>query len=75
MTVTVRKNNILKVDNELPNASEIKKLEKKDRVITVYIGKPQVPFDEMFGAEPRILINEKFDSIENFGSIMLKKIN
>ena len=75
MTVTVMKNDILKVDNDLPNASEIKKLEKKDRVITVYIGKPQVPFNEILGAEPRIQINDKFVAIKNFGSVMLEKIN
>ena len=36
MTVTVMKDSSLKVVNVLPNANEIKKLEKKDRV--VYIG-------------------------------------
>lgn len=75
MTVTVMKNDTLIVANELPNATEIKKLEKKDRIITVYIGKPQEPFDVMLGDEPKIQVNKKFVSIENFGSVMLSNIN
>ena len=40
MTVTVMKDSSLKVDNILPNANEIKKLEKKDRIIYIYAGAP-----------------------------------
>ena len=36
MTVTVMKDSSLKVDNILPNANEIKKLEKKDRIVKSY---------------------------------------
>lgn len=75
MTVTVMKNDTLKVANELPIASEIKNLEKKDRVITVYVGKPQRPFDVVLGSEPKIQVNDKFVSIENFGLTILEEIN
>jgi biopolymer transport protein ExbD len=75
MTVTVMKDDALKVTNELPNASEIKKLEKKDRIITVYIGKPEERFQAMLGTESKIQIDDKFVSIENFGSVMLEKIS
>lgn len=75
MTVTVMKNDTLKVANELPNASEIKKLEKKDRIITVYVGKPKQPFDVALGTEPKIQVNNKFVSIENFGFTILEEIN
>lgn len=75
MTVTVMKDDTLKVVNELPNASEIKKLEKKDRVITVYVGKPAKPFDDLLGSEPKIQIDDKFVSLANFGLTMLEKIN
>lgn len=75
MTVTVMKDDTLKVTNELPNASEIKKLEKKDRVLTVYVGKPEKPFDVALGSEPKIQVNDKFVSIENFGWTILEEIN
>lgn len=75
MTVTVMKDDTLKVANELPNAIEIKKLEKKDRIITVYIGKPEERFEEMLGKEPKIQVADKFVSIANFGSVILEEIN
>lgn len=75
MTVTVMKDDTLKVSNELPNATEIKKLEKKDRVITVYIGKPNDRFVKAVGKEPKIQMNDKFVSLKNLGSVLLEKIN
>jgi biopolymer transport protein ExbD len=75
MTVSVMKDDSLKVANELPNASEIKKLEKKDHIITVYVGKPEQPFDVILGTEPKIQVNDKFVSIENFGLTILEEIN
>ncbi|MDC0008211.1 biopolymer transporter ExbD, partial [bacterium] len=51
MTVTVMKNNDIKVKNELPKANEIKKLEKKDRVLTIYVGAPSDEFASVFGTE------------------------
>ena len=51
MTVTVMKDSSLKVENNLPRASEIKKLEKKDRVITIYVGRPTPEYAKVFGTE------------------------
>ena len=49
MTVTVMKDSSLKIENTLPNANEIKKLDKKDRVIYVYAGKPTREYQKAFG--------------------------
>ncbi|MEP3207866.1 MAG: biopolymer transporter ExbD [Maribacter sp.] len=75
MTVTVMKDDSLKVVNELPNATEIKKLEKKDRVITLYIGKPTKPFDQILGEYPKIQIDDRFVGVEEVGSRILEAIN
>ncbi|MFS4493292.1 ExbD/TolR family protein [Maribacter sp. 2308TA10-17] len=75
MTVTVMKDDSLKVVNELPNATEVKKLEKKDRIITIYIGKPAKPFDEVLGEQPKIQINDSFISISDVGAKVLEAIN
>ena len=48
MTVTVMKDSSLMVDNVLPNASEVKKLEKKDRVLYIYVGKPTREYQKIF---------------------------
>lgn len=71
MTVTVMKDSSLKVDNILPNASEVKKLEKKDRVIYIYVGKPTKEYERVFGTEPKIQLNDKFASPSEVGDYIL----
>ena len=71
MTVTVMKDSSLKVDNVLPNASEVKKLEKKDRVIYIYVGKPTREYEKTFGTEPKIQLNDKFASASEVGDYIL----
>lgn len=71
MTVTVMKDSSLKVENVLPNASEIKKLEKKDRVIYIYVGKPTREYEKVFGTEPKIQLNDKFANPSEVGDYIL----
>ncbi|MEW2920234.1 MULTISPECIES: ExbD/TolR family protein [Flavobacteriaceae] len=71
MTVTTMKDSSLLVENTLPNASEIKKLEKKDRVIYIYVGKPTQEYQKVFGTEPRIQLNDKFAKVDEVGSYIL----
>ncbi len=71
MTVTVMKDSSLKVENVLPNASEIKKLEKKDRVIYIYVGKPTQEYQKVFGSEPKIQLNDKFANATDVGDYIL----
>jgi len=71
MTVTVMKDSTVKVENTLPNASEIKKLEKKDRIITIYVGAPTPEYQSTFGSEPKIQLNDKFSSPSEVGDFIL----
>ncbi|MEO0570235.1 MAG: biopolymer transporter ExbD [Bacteroidota bacterium] len=71
MTVTTMKDSSLLVQNTLPNASEIKKLEKKDRVIYIYVGKPTREYQSVYGTEPKIQLNDKFASVGEVGSYIL----
>ena len=59
------------VANTLPNASEIKKLEKKDRVIYIYVGTPTQEYQKVFGSEPKIQLNDKFANVDEVGSFIL----
>lgn len=74
MTVTVMKNDVLKVENILPNASEIKKLEKKDRVIYIYVGKPTQSYVQVAGTEPKIQLNDKLANVSDVGAYVLGEI-
>ena len=63
MTTTVMREVDLKVNIRLPNASEAKKLEKKSLVSFIYIGEPSLPYQKMFGTEPRIQLNDQFKNV------------
>ncbi|AKA35489.1 MAG: biopolymer transporter ExbD [Muricauda sp.] len=71
MTVTTMKDSSLLVQNTLPNASEVKKLEKKDRVIYIYVGKPIKEYQKVFGTEPKIQLNDKFADVGEVGAYIL----
>ena len=58
----------LKIDlsaSSLPQATEIKKLEKKSLVSYIYVGKPLPQYQNMFGTEPRIQLNASFASVSD----------
>lgn len=71
MTVTVMKDSTVKVANELPQANEIKKLEKKDRVITIFVGAPSKEYAKTYGTEPKIQLNDKFANADEVGDYIL----
>jgi len=71
MTVTVMKDSTIKVENTLPNATEIKKLEKKDRVIYIYVGKPTREYESVYGTESKIQLNDKFANVKEVGDYIL----
>lgn len=73
MTVTVMKDSTLKVENTLPNASETKKLEKKDRVLYIYVGAPTSQYASKFGKEPKIQLNDKFADPSQVGDYILQE--
>lgn len=73
MTVTTMKDSTLMVENSLPNASEVKKLEKKDRVLYIYVGKPTREYQKIYGTESKIQLNDKFASVSEVGDFILQE--
>ena len=73
MTVTVMKDSSLMVQNTLPTASEVKKLEKNDRVLYIYVGKPTREYQKVFGTEPKIQLNDKFANVSEVGDFILQE--
>ncbi len=60
MTVTVMKDNSLMVENKLPTADSVEKLNRKnDRVMYIYAGKPVAGYEDA-GKEAIIQLNDKF---------------
>lgn len=63
MVATVMRDNTLMIENNLPSADQVEKLEK-DRSMFIYAGKPGQGYKK-YGTEARIQINDKFSSLEN----------
>ena len=73
MTVTTMKDSSIMVENTLPNATETKKLEKIDRVLYIYVGKPTREFQKTYGTEPKIQLNDKFADVSEVGDFILQE--
>ena len=64
MVATVMRENTLKIKNALPLADQIEKLDKKNPVSYVYIGKPSENY-KRYGNQPRIQLNDDFADVSD----------
>jgi biopolymer transport protein ExbD len=60
MVSTTMREVTINVKQQLPGATEVRKLEKKSLVSYVYIGQPRLAFQRLYGTEPRIQLNDAF---------------
>ncbi|MEM8848031.1 MAG: biopolymer transporter ExbD, partial [Bacteroidota bacterium] len=65
----------LLVENTLPQAKELSKLDKKDRIIEIYVGKPSVKYASVLGSEPKIQLNNKLSSIKDVRTYVLSELS
>ncbi|EIJ38558.1 ExbD/TolR family protein [Galbibacter orientalis] len=71
MTVTTMKDSSLMIKNELPYADQVQKLDKKDRVIYIYAGKPSPRYQDKFGTAAKIQLNDKFADVSEVANYVL----
>ncbi|MCY3997911.1 MAG: biopolymer transporter ExbD [Flavobacteriaceae bacterium] len=71
MVATVMRDSTLMVSNVLPTADQVQKLDKKDRIMYIYAGKPSIRYRETFGNQARIQLNDKFADVEDVGPFVL----
>ncbi len=57
--------------SDLPDATEIKKLEKKSLVSYIYVGKPKENIQNIYGTEPRIQLNSSFADLTDIYEYIL----
>ncbi|TBN03239.1 biopolymer transporter ExbD [Hyunsoonleella flava] len=62
MVATVMRENELKIKNSLPVANQVEKLDKKNPVSYIYMGKPSANYKQ-YGTEARIQLNDDFASV------------
>ncbi|GHA23757.1 biopolymer transporter ExbD [Salinimicrobium marinum] len=65
MVATVMRQNTLKIQNVLPYADQVEKLDKKDLVMYIYAGKPSSRYQANAGTEARIQLNDNFASVND----------
>jgi biopolymer transport protein ExbD len=71
MTVTVMRDNTLMIENRLPVANQVQKLDKKDRVIYIYAGKPNQQYQKAYGTQAKIQLNDKFADVKDVAPYIL----
>ena len=69
MVATVMRENSLKIKNALPVANQVEKLDKKNPVSYIYMGKPSLGY-EKFGTESRIQLNDQFADLTEVGAFI-----
>jgi len=71
MVTTVLRETELLVENKLPSASQLTKLEQKSLVSYIYVGKPKDT--EQYGTEPRIQVNDVLISPDQIPMFVLQE--
>lgn len=70
MVSTTMREVTLMVQNNMPQATQIAKLEKKSLVSNIYVGKPTLQYQKAYGTEPRIQLNDRFATLEELGAFV-----
>jgi biopolymer transport protein ExbD len=70
MVATVMREDTLMIENKLPSADQIEKLEKKDLVMYIYAGKPSSNYKAQYGTEARIQLNDKFADVSEIAAFI-----
>ncbi|CAM4088040.1 ExbD/TolR family protein [Gillisia hiemivivida] len=63
MVATVMRQNTLMIENKLPFADQVEKLDRKELVSYIYAGKPSERYQKTAGSEARIQLNDKFAAV------------
>lgn len=63
MVVTVMREDTLLIENRLPLADQVEKLEKKNPISYIYAGKPAQGYKKLYGTEARLQLNDKLAEI------------
>jgi len=69
MVATVMRQNTLMIENDLPFADQVEKLDKKDLVMYVYVGKPSQNYTK-YGTEAKIQLNDKFADVSDIAAFI-----
>lgn len=72
MVATVMRQNTLKIENNLPFADQVEKLDKKNLVMYIYAGKPSQNYKQ-YGTEAKIQLNDDFADVKDIASFIAQE--
>lgn len=75
MTVTTIDNSELLVDNELPEATAVNKLDKKDRIIEIYVGTPKKNLKKVLGTSAQIQLDDRIAHLNDVVPYVLGELS
>ncbi|MFN4198192.1 MAG: ExbD/TolR family protein, partial [Flavobacterium sp.] len=73
MVATVLRDNELLITNDLPKADQVTKLEKKDRVMFIFAGKPHERYANTLGTGDRIQLNDRLSDVKDIRDFVIKE--
>jgi len=71
MVVTVLRQSELKIKVVTPGATELTKLEDKQLVNFIYIGKPTERYKDLYGTAPQLQLNDKISKLNEIPFFLL----
>ncbi|BAO54531.1 ExbD/TolR family protein [Nonlabens marinus] len=75
MVATVMREDELMIENRLPTANQVEKLESKNKLIYIYIGKPSPQYQKTFGTTDVIQLGDKISSVSEVQTYVNTKRN
>ena len=75
MVATVMRDTELKLKINLPYADQVQKLEKKQLVSYIFVGKPTERYRKKFGDKDKIQLNDKFADLNDIQPFVLAERN
>ena len=73
MVSTTMRDSTVMVQVKVPDATEIKKLQKKSLVSYINVGPPMKKYIATFGTEPRIQLNDQFATVEDIKQFIVSE--
>ncbi|MGJ8683616.1 MAG: ExbD/TolR family protein [Nonlabens sp.] len=65
MVATVMRDDEMLVENKLPSANQVEKLEDKNKLVNIYIGKPGTSYRSTFGNNDVVQLGDKISRVED----------
>ena len=65
MVATVMRDDEMLVENSLPAANQVEKLEDKKKLVNIYIGKPSSSYQATFGTSDVVQLGDKISQIKD----------